>query len=595
MTTPNNPIETYRDKVNTIKDDLATLKQETDELLKQQQAEDIESKAEKTKKEIEDEIEKIENESTEGLEELKNELQAMLDELEGFLEEITTLKASVIAWLTEVDETLPMVNTAPEFEKIQRDMEELKTMVNELEGSIDEYKKNKKTLSEEEKKAQEKEIAEKQTAIREKKKSIQEAINTIKKTRKDFDINRVLDEEMQTILKDQKQKDLQKIADLQKELDAISIPASNFLETIQNGADKTLKRVKRNPWATWGIVAGSVLLVWWMAGWFKRKNKETPPTTTTQPTNNETPKKWFWQRWYGKALKWGLIGTGAFFGIKWLIDYFNKGKDKDKKSPVRGHEYHVDNFDDYCERYPENGKQYNKLWKNINLMYDDVMNFEKDHLWYVWETQLGTIGDIVDERRDVPEDEKIKREWLVPWALDRYYKNIDVMLSYGGVDKYIGLKNRDEWRRDLKEWWVDKVQDMLIPYLSTLASWWTAGIVPEDTIEEKMNKFLDDKKEGYQQKQAEVNFFFRQYTKVLLYMADKKNAIKRHFAIPILKKEWYKSFRWTISRPSDTKEQEKMVLEAINDEKWIKEKITDVSYKRFLNSNIVESSRILEW
>jgi hypothetical protein len=77
----------------------------------------------------------------------------------------------------------------------------------------------------------------------------------------------------------------------------------------------------------------------------------------------------------------------------------------------------------------------------------------------------------------------------------------------------------------------------MVPYLATFANFSTFGILAKDSAETKMSKFFENIKDNAEDRKLQLDLFFRQYTKILTYMADKKNAIAIQCATPIIQKD----------------------------------------------------------
>ena len=95
-----------------------------------------------------------------------------------------------------------------------------------------------------------------------------------------------------------------------------------------------------------------------------------------------------------------------------------------------------------------------------------------------------------------------------------------------------------------------------------------------------------------------IKFLFRQYTKVLTYTNDRKNALEYKIAAESIKARWYD---WE-SRPTDKEEQLDMIKTALSDqERFEKEIKTNETYNSFLSSNllwvwsILESNWLFNW
>ena len=164
------------------------------------------------------------------------------------------------------------------------------------------------------------------------------------------------------------------------------------------------------------------------------------------------------------------------------------------------------------------------------------------------------------------------------------------MLSASGVRRYLREKNIEWYIATIKELWADWFNKIMVPYLATFANFSTFGILAKDSAETKMSKFFENIKDNAEDRKLQLDLFFRQYTKILTYMADKKNAIAIQCATPIIQKDWY---NWE-ERPSDPEEQQELLLDAINDKKWVSEKLKSTPYQAFIGSKILWASKVLE-
>ena len=104
-----------------------------------------------------------------------------------------------------------------------------------------------------------------------------------------------------------------------------------------------------------------------------------------------------------------------------------------------------------------------------------------------------------------------------------------------------------------------------------------------------MTRFFDVT-ESTEDKKKQLDMFFRQYGKMITYMADKNNALKIKYAKPLLIQNWYDNKPW----PSDSEEQQEMLLEATDDKKWVETNLSGTPYKTFRDSKILWASKVLE-
>ena len=226
-------IEILKTKVDQIKKDLDALKAETNEAQKKTQAEAAAEKMKTAKEEINKKLEGLKGLTDENSKADVVKLEAMLKTVEGSDSELEKLKINVVE-PSEAPKAKEAVDTTLDFTAITEGISAMKTMVTECQSLIDSYKSAKSTLSETEKTVKEKEIEEKKIAIEKKRKDIQAIIDKIKKARSEVKIDDITDETIKKALKEQKETEEKNISDLQKQLNALSTPATTFFEKVKN-------------------------------------------------------------------------------------------------------------------------------------------------------------------------------------------------------------------------------------------------------------------------------------------------------------------------------------------------------------------------
>ena len=235
--------------------------------------------------------------------------------------------------------------------------------------------------------------------------------------------------------------------------------------------------------------------------------------------------------------------------------------------------------------------KYENFWLMTNSFYDEIWKKEVNR-WYTDENYLWKISeDIKLKKWETPE----RLAWVVPFCIDKDSKNISKFLSESDINMYLFSKNYKELKNKVKALSKDKLESFLWPFATKLQSFEAFGFRPWKSLWENIQDRLNDDEE---ERQKELNFFFRQYTKVLTYTNERKNALEYKIAAESIKARWYD---WE-SRPTDKEEQLDMIKTALSDqERFEKEIKTNETYNSFLSSNllwvwsILESNWLFNW
>jgi hypothetical protein len=331
------------------------------------------------------------------------------------------------------------------------------------------------------------------------------------------------------------------------------------------------KNVARIAWGFWAVWLWSKIIKW-IGRLFKKKN------------NNESETKDIEKKpWYKKWRWMWLIWVWWFFGIKWLMDYFSNKVDKTDTS--------VDQVSDYEKLTEDQKNKYEKIWNCTNDFYSSIWNKEIN-MWYRDANYLWKISEDVKLKKwETPE----KLAWVVPFCIDKDSENISKFLSERDLNVYLFSKNYKELKNKIKGWTVDRLESFLWPFANKLQSFEVFGMRPWKSLWENIQDWLNDDEEW---RQKELDFFFRQYTKVLTYVNDRKTALEYQIAEKSIKARWYDGD----SRPEDRKDQLDMIKDALSDKERFEKEIKDNEiYVSFLSSNllwvwfILESNWLLNW
>lgn len=558
--TPTNNIETLQSQVDQVKTDLDILKTETNEALKKSKAEAAADKVKNAKEEITKKLEALKGLSDENSKADVVKLEAMLKTLETSDSELETLKIVVIKPIELQKDNETIDNTA-DFTTITTGIESMKTMIAELQTIVDSYKLEKGKMSEGDKTAKEKAIEEKKIAIETKRKEIQTIIDKIRKARAEVKLDAIDDAKVQAALKTQKDMDEKNIADYQKQLDGLSNPANTFIEKIKNWASKTWERAKENPWKAAGAATGVGLLIRWISKLFKKKkNKETG--------GEKTEKKGFRDRWYGKALKRGLIGTWAARVLRGLFggkrDIFGLGTDTNNPNTPVGPETipgapwaAEESKESLAEKNPEIKQAYNEIALNINDYYTKMYG-EKNISWASGDDMFG--------------ESEFEKKWTesipgtVVFMLDNRYATIGDMINEKAFARELigaDINKLLDGRRNRS---AEEIKKFLAPIASKFDAK-TRWLINAAKGVEDISNIIKGKPDA----EKIITMVFRKSMKVISYMQNRKRALERELVKEKLQsdtKEWFND-----KKPED---QEIAIDQYLKDPKNVESIHTDV-------------------
>ena len=328
----------------------------------------------------------------------------------------------------------------------------------------------------------------------------------------------------------------------------------------------TVSNVARVAW--WiGIVALGVRGIKKLFGRGKKEKKEND-------TDKDTEEPEFWKSWFGKFLKRTGIGTWAYYiihglstGKRGLKDFFDRSKknaDTNDKTKTQ--------VESYLALSEAERKQYEKFWWSVNNFYDKIRAKEEDS-WWDSDTMLWDFPTGVELNKWVTADQ-IK--WVVPFCMNNSFTSVDTLLSEEWIAWNIISKDFTSTKTKLL-WLLDSgIDKILAPFLGNLASWATLWFASKDANAENIKKWIEVDPEW---RQKELEYFFRQYGKVLTYMEDKKKQLE--YKIASVKRE---KDKWNF----DTLES------AMEDDIWMKSNVDDdVTYKKFLDGKLYDAIDIL--
>jgi len=320
--------------------------------------------------------------------------------------------------------------------------------------------------------------------------------------------------------------------------------------------------------------------VWiWIFSLFRRRKKKKEGKSSESAWS----KKSFWERPIWKAIKWTTIWWSIYYVVHWLVT--------GKRNPKDLWERWRDRIDDsisqvsaYEKLSKEQREQYEKIWNGVNDMYWKIREKEIS-LWFEDKNKLWTISNKIKFKEWQTE---VNYAWLVPFCMDKDSDNIKEILSEKDMNEYFFNKDISELKNKIKWWTTEKLERLLWPFVDKLQSFQVFGSQPGASLWEKIRKWLDYDSE---ERDAELDFFFRQYSKVLVFLKDKETTLKYKIAENVLKTTGYD---WQ-SLPEDEDDRIKFIQEVLEDGEWVKSNIenNDV-YKKFMESKLISVNKFLE-
>lgn len=460
---------------------------------------------------------------------------------------------------------IPLIETGSDNNKIDQiktSLAEIKSSVEDVNKKIEDLDKNKKTLNEQEIAWKQKEIDEKKLEIDKKKKETEELIKQARA---------LADLEQDIAVTVSIRHELDKY---EKELNNINPKSSWFREKVKNGANKTWEWAKENPKTAIAATAGIWLLVRWISRLFRKKRKNV------EGGDDKKEKKWFRDRRYGKALKRGLIGTGAAWLLRgvfgWNRNFFNVGKDTNNPNKPVGPEtipwapWAAEQAKECFEnKNPEIKQAYNEIALNINNFYSKPY-WEGNENW--------TSEDDMFWESDFEKNWTESLPGTVLFMLDNRYATVADMLNEKAFVWEIVWADVNSALDRLKKLSADKIKEFLLPIASKFDASTRWLINAAGKTEDIVNAI-----KGKPDAEKIIAMVFRKSMKVFAYMQNRKTALVRELVKSKLKtdnKEWFND-----KKPED---QEKAIDLCLEDQKFYDDYIKSDLTKLFMSQKIVD-------
>lgn len=299
-------------------------------------------------------------------------------------------------------------------------------------------------------------------------------------------------------------------------------------------------------------------------GWDRLFWSDEKTEEKTDSSTEKKEKKWFWDKWYGKTLKFlgiGAAGAGAVWGIGKLFGLWEKewatGNDTDNDK--------YNNYENFINT-PENkekAENYESFGNNIDTTYQTLYNQE---------LKAGYQDELEMERISKALNKEKKYKWIVPFCLDNQYGSVEEILYQNTNFKNIISWGLHQMKTYIENLAADQLQVFVDSYLSKLPSRWILNWFT-GSLKEKINKWVLEN----QQSKEELQYFFRQGIRVQTYLFEKRDQLKQK----IIEKT---AQSWWVS-PQDILKDEEKLNAALN---------ANSDYNLFLHSPISDAIKILQ-
>lgn len=325
-----------------------------------------------------------------------------------------------------------------------------------------------------------------------------------------------------------------------------------------------------------GTGIGAFLLVKKMRNWLfwdKKEKEASQESDDWGETKKSEKKKGFWDKRYGKTLKWLGIGAGVGTAGYYLGKRFGRwGKDWpwEWADATDGAKDQAINTANLKKENPEKFLKYQGMGANIDSQYDQIMKKELDAGW-----RGMSIADGYEKFADKTKLSKEDFQATVPMCIDNEFSSVDKLLSEGWYYGYL----REKSLVDLKSFLIGKGKDwigkVMGPYLVNLTSF--VPFVGGDWSE-SLTKWLESGEPA--EREAELKLFFRQYAKVINYVQDKRSRLVEKIAEEKLR---------TVGTEFST------VEDALDDEEWLENHVySDDRYKNFMGGKLFQSIDVMK-
>lgn len=282
---------------------------------------------------------------------------------------------------------------------------------------------------------------------------------------------------------------------------------------------------QENPGKTAIIATGIWAIGLWLWSLFKKDTKK----------EGVAEEKWFWDTWYGKALKWTGIGAGAYT----LIDRFMTGKRwRDKEVSPN------DEIEDLNKKFNEldinKKEQYNAYGSTVNDFYTDIYSFSD-----------GTVPSGMNDVMLWSQNKKLDAmTWVIPFMLDETFGNISDMNDEVWLFSLdVSADAHEIWKKIA--WLVGNGAGNIAQYILSMVGF--EGLVDPKNIENQVVTFLT-----WSDKIEDTKLIFRKILKVISFTNYAENILIKQKADALLSTGEILYKKWKPTRDGEDVSREKI-------------------------------------
>lgn len=291
-------------------------------------------------------------------------------------------------------------------------------------------------------------------------------------------------------------------------------PPKSLWEKTKDFAIKTKDVSIEHPFrALWSLLL-------WSVGVYSAWNYLITWRSEEDQKEYEEKSRW----WKISSNVWRLLTHAAwmtawFFWFKWLYNLYNLEYNADMTDEEK---QQLKDWWDYMKNNPEQAKKYMAVWTHVDKMYDHIMKKEKD----AWRDAGMDLDTWYEKYVDSSKMDKQTFQGIVPFCIDQEFWSVQDLLSEWWYYSYLREKSWEEMKDEITNRSEQKLLSFMpfLGWLSSAKKHLAAGGSPKKIVGEWAQDGTAT------ERQAELNLFFRQYGKVVVYMQDKKSALIEHIA-----------------------------------------------------------------
>ena len=294
-----------------------------------------------------------------------------------------------------------------------------------------------------------------------------------------------------------------------------------------------------------------------------RKEAEAQAANGWKTSTTENEKKWFWDTWRGKALKYTAIGGGVAYVAHWLRTgkrWLDKLFDTDKEKDLQDDTDKVKAYEDAVKENPEIKEIFEWLGGATDQLYSTMFAKELAD-WWQDDADMETIAQKAKGGKEA-------LKWVVPRCISQENASIDAILA----DKEQSMSFLNASVAEIKQ----KVSWVFAGTGSYLWNYLVSGFDMTAGKEAFMTKFDASSAEG-QEAAWQVKFYYREKVRLQTFLLQKEKALIEKIAV---EKAW-------------TSKDE--VADLIKDTDWLKENVySDPRYATYRTGSLENAYKTLK-